>query len=125
MANYPEPVMKHNFDYVARSSAYITKVSKIDRTISPRDAMNNEWYFARRPGYGVEAVRRSMCLSPNLRGRQAGARIFHVVHGRVLRHLVLSSERPNSSPAILTPMVSIFAPASSAAKPIHSKENTA
>ena len=77
-------IMKHNLDYVTDLLKQY-EAAEIERTISPRDAMNDQWYQI----VGQNAVEATAvaCAAAKIRDVK---RVLDLPcgHGRVLRHLV-------------------------------------
>ena len=111
--------MKHNLDHVGDLLRNYES-AEIDRTISPRDAMNDQWYFDV-GRYGVEAVAVG-CASARIRDVK---RVLDLPcgHGRVLRHLVHLFPSAEFFACDLDPDGVDFCASQFGARPIYSKEN--
>jgi SAM-dependent methyltransferase len=111
--------MKHNMDYV---SALVKQYesAEIERTISPRDAMKDQWYFDV-GRYAVEAIAVA-CASARIRDVK---RVLDLPcgHGRVLRHLVKLFPGAEFIACDLDPDGVDFCARTFGARPIYSNEN--
>jgi SAM-dependent methyltransferase len=111
--------MKHNLDYV---TSLVTgyESAEIDRTISPRDAMNDQWYFDV-GRYAVETILVA-CASARIRDVK---RVLDLPcgHGRVTRHLAKLFPGADLFACDLDPDGADYCAKQFGARAIHSKEN--